>query len=657
MWNLKSGRQVHGAFVICLTLGSAACSSSEGDASGSTAADTSIAGDDAQAPTDAGDTKADAAECTEGELGCLNPAVAKICLKGAWELADQCSPPLTCNQGYCSEPTTCTPKEIAGCATYDAQKQCSDDGKAWLPIPCEAGELCVEGVCKKTVCAPGVIECVGETKVRQCKPDGSGWQETKDCKSGAYCLGGTCVSLCEANLKVASNVGCEYWSVDLDNANDKSGAIFGNSTPQDTPHSVVVANPGIFDATVTWDLPAPYAVNFADNVVKAGTSREFKMPVMNVDGSSISTKAIHFTTDQPVVAYQFNPFNAEKAYSNDGSLLLPHNSLGTEYFAITRGSSPMVGLPGGVTEMFGLPSQNGYFTVAAVMPGETTVTVTLSGKGYVSKAPQTGLPIKAGQTVSFKLTQYQVLSLEGHSEGLFSIADLTGSRIKSTKVVAVWGGHEEAVIGYTKDNKYDSCCAEHLEEQLLPVSSWGKTYYLPKTKPRGVEPDEWLIMAALPGTKLKTTPSVPGLDGATLGPGQVAKAFTTESFKLEANGPVQVAQFLVSQQQTDDFTGDPTMLVHPSLEHLRSDYFILTPVGYKTNWVSVVRPKDLQVKHNGVAIAASAFSAIGDGAWELAYVEVKPGQQRFEAEAAFALSVYGYGPATAYGYPGGMTLK
>ncbi|MCO4764213.1 MAG: IgGFc-binding protein [Myxococcales bacterium] len=602
-------------------------------------------------------TKTTEKPCIDNELSCLNDAIAKICLSGKWELADQCKAPKKCNQGWCALPASCKPKEIDGCNSYDELNVCSDDGKAWLPIPCKLGELCVDGVCKETVCAPGQKICDGKTKVKTCKLDGSGFEVSQDCKSGAYCLGGTCVSLCETNLKVASNVGCEYWSIDLDNANDKSSLIFGGKTPQDTPHSVVVANPGIFDATVKWDLPAPFSVSFANNVVPAGKSREFKMPVMNVDGNELSKKAIHFTTDQPVVAYQFNPFNAEKAHSNDGSLLLPHNALGKEYFAITLGSTPMIDFPtpGGIP--LDLPSQNGYFTVAAVMPGETTVTVTLSGKGYVKKAPVTNMPIKKLQTVSFKLQQYEVLSLEGHSEG-FQIADLTGTRIKATKNVAVFGGHEEAVLGYPNmPSDLDNGYAEHIEEQLLPVKAWGDKFFLPKTSPRGAEPDRWIVMAVLPGTKLTTIPKIKGIDGVVLGPGQTALGWTTESFKLTSTGPVQVAQFIVGQEATSSWTGDPTMIVHPSLKHMRNDYFILTPIGYKHNWTSVTRPKGLDIKHNGKVLAASLFKPIGDGTWELAYVKVQPGQQRFEAGKDFGLSVYGYGSATAYGYPGGMVLK
>ncbi len=399
-------------------------------------------------------------------------------------------------------------------------------------------------------------------------------------------------------------------------------------------------------------MQPPWQITLPSNIVPAGKSVELKMPVMNVDGDSISAKGIYFKSTQPVVAYQFNPFNAEKAFSNDGSLLLPQNALGKEYYAITLGSRPDIGIPG-----MNLPSQNGYFTVVAAMPGETTVTVTISGKGYVKSNPVTKLPINKGQTVSFKLKQYDVLNLEGYSAG-FSVADLTGSHIVATQPVAVFGGHEEAVIGY-ENGPEETCCAEHVEEQLLPVNAWGTNYVLPKTKSRGSEPDIWIVMASLPGTQIKTTPPIPGLDGKTLaGGGQWIRVETKESFVLESNGPVQVAQFIVSQGQTDSFTGDPTMIVHSPINQMRKDYFIMTPIGYSQNWASVLRVKGAAVSVDGNAIPSSDFSPVGNGDWELAYVAVKPGLHRFEStETAFGLSLHGYGPATAYGYPGGMNLQ
>ena len=204
----------------------------------------------------------------------------------------------------------------------------------------------------------------------------------------------------------------------------------------------------------------------------------------------------------------------------------------------------------------------------------------------------------------------------------------------------------------------DNCCAEHVEEQLLPVIAWGTKAICPKTKPRGSEKDIWVVMAAKAGTTVKTNPPIKGLDGHTFtAPGPSKETETEKSFEITATGKIQVGQFIVSQQQTDAFTGDPTFIIHPPTNQLRNDYFILTPKGYKHNHCSVLRAKGMAVKLDGAVIPNSAFKPVGSGNWELAYVDVKTGSHRFEAEAAFGLSVYGYGSATAYGYPGGMNLQ
>ena len=165
-------------------------------------------------------------------------------------------------------------------------------------------------------------------------------------------------------------------------------------------------------------------------------------------------------------------------------------------------------------------------------------------------------------------------------------------------------------------------------------------------------------MAAKAGTTVKTNPPIKGLDGHTFtAPGPSKETETEKSFEITATGKIQVGQFIVSQQQTDAFTGDPTFIIHPPTNQLRNDYFILTPKGYKHNHCSVLRAKGMAVKLDGAVIPNSAFKPVGSGNWELAYVDVKTGSHRFEAEAAFGLSVYGYGSATAYGYPGGMNLQ
>lgn len=615
----------------------------------------------------------DGAECVEGTSVCHNDSLAKSCVGGSWQLKEKCPDTKVCYQGSCVTPTSCTPGESKGCGGFTSELYCSDDGKSLVTKKCPGQQQCAAGKCRDVLCTPGISECNTQKDYKTCTEDGQGFGDPIPCKTGATCFGGKCLSLCETNLKVASNVGCEYWSVDLPNYPDPFSLNPKGLKPNDIPHSVVISNPGIYDATITFtlqgvcgddvqctsdakckvkdcgdNLAAPYPLAIANPTVPAGKAVEFKMPVMNVAGVGIWPKGIHITSDQPIVAWQFNPFNSEGAASNDGSLLLPQNSLGKKYYAITRGS----GAP-----MMNLPAQHGYFTVVAASKGTTNVTVTVTAK--VAPNIPAGIPsLIPGKSFKVALSQYDVLNVEGL--GALDIAagpaNLTGSFIDADKPVAVFGGHEEDVEGQGAEG--GTCCAEHVEEQLMPLESWGSEALCVKTKPRGDDPDIWIVMAGEDNVQIKTNPSIAGLDGKTIAKaGQSIEVKTQSSFFLQATGKIQVAQLILSGQQTQQGTGDPTMMIVPPKSQYRSDYVILTAAGYGTNWTSVVRPAGVEIKMDGQVLGAGDFSPFGDGSWEIAYEQVKTGAHTFEGKEPFGMMVYGYGNATAYGYPGGMNLK
>ncbi|MSP92871.1 MAG: hypothetical protein EXR79_13875 [Myxococcales bacterium] len=643
---------------------SAAATTKDSDAT--TANDTGLTDLSDGTPADTGPAGA----CTEGEALCHTATVAKVCVNGQFELKAKCPDSQLCVQGTCATPVDCKPGESKGCDGYTTELVCAADGKAIVPKKCKAPQQCAAGTCRDVVCTPGIAECAEQTTFKTCLDDGQGFSQPTKCKPGSVCFGGKCLSQCETNVKVTGNVGCEYWSADLDNYPDP----FSAKQPDLIPHSIVISNPGQFDATITFELrghckggaqckpegkclqghcgdeasAAPYKLALPNPVVKAGATVEFKMPVMNCDGSGIWHKGIHVLADQPIVAWQFNPFNGEGAASNDGSLLLPQHVLGKSYFAVTR--------PSGIAFM-GFKAQHGYFTVIAASKGTTKVTVTPTAN--VAAVAALGIPaLKKGQSWTATLEMGQVLSLE--SEGELSLqgpADLTGSFIDADKPIAVFGGHEETLETYEGGPK-ESCCAEHIEEQLLPLEAWGKDALCVKTKPRGVEKDIWFIMAGESGTTVKTTPSIKDLDGKTFAkPGNWVRIETEQSFMLEATGKVQVVQMIVSQQQTDDFIGDTTMMVVPPKAEFRDNYQVLTAQGYDKNYGSVVRKLGAKVSLDGNPIAAGEFQPFGDGTWERGYVKFKEGPHAFEGDQPFGLMVYGYGNATAYGYPGGIQLK
>lgn len=670
---------------------------------GGPGADAASAVDAAPADSTSPGVDAPTGTCTDGALGCLNEANTAVCVSGAWQFNTKCGDDAFCLDGLCTKPATCTPGAVTGCDGLSYELVCLPDGRAVAATPCKGEQKCVAGKCADAACTPGVGQCTSSGTFRVCAADGSGFEAEQSCGPDTTCLGGKCMSLCEADIKYNTNVGCEYWSVDLDNDPTHHPAFPNNPTPEMFPHSVVISNPSSGDASVTFSVKvrcadgsacspskstcgavatvceapadAVYDLDIPDNVVPAGQSREFKMPVMNVSGSVVAPKAIRVVASRPVVAYQFNPFDSENAASNDGSLLLPRNGLGKLYYAVSLPSRAEI------KDLFGnpwFPANNGFLAVVAPA-GTTTVSVTPTVDVIANPAggvPQDGTSpavLAAGQTFTFTLEPYDVLNLEqlGKTEIITPgkiIEDLTGTRIEADKPVAVFSGHQVAgvqeALKLQITDVWDSCCTEHMEEQLMPVETWGTEALCVKSKPRGQEADRWVVVAGEDGVSLSTTPQVDGLHGKVLAKaGDRVRVETKESFVLSASGKIQVVQFLMSQGQTQPMnggdlpTGDPSMILIPPSKQFRDGYVIRTADGFGTNWTTVIRPAGVPVVVDGAPIPDGAFSPLGDGSWQYAWREVTKGTHSLTSEEPFGLLVYGYGSVTAYGYPGGMNLE
>ena len=582
----------------------------------------------------------------------------------------------------------CTPGTTQGCEGVASVLRCNAAGSAWESAPCQGIQQCVAGACEDVVCTPGAASCLDATHTRTCKADGSDYEAAVPCPEQKQCVGGTCVGACEASIKIANNVGCEYWSVDLDVGADVTAKLTNSLgvTPDLVPHHVVISNPGSLPATLQFELSAhcangdpcsagaktcgasasvchapgaPYLLPVANPVVPAKSSVSFEMPVMNAESSSMSPTAIHIRSDQPVMAYQFNPFHNEGSAAHEGSLLLPQNVLGTTYIAVTLPSIPTVGISW---------TQYGYLTVVATAQGATKVQVTPSIP--VVANPAAGVPqgggaqkeLPAGVVATFVLQRFDVLTLAG-KPAMNGQDSLTGTRIAADRPVAVFAGHEETGLansGWAWDpndpNPKTDCCLEHLEEQLMPLQSWGSEVLCAKSKSRGGEKDWFWVVAGADNVALHTQPAVAGLDGKTLAKqGDVIKVESEVSFLLTASKKIQVVQFLVSQGQTLNKTGDPAMAIVPSVHQFRTDYGVLIPDGFAANWLSVLRPPGQPVQLDGQEVAG--FKVIGGTAWELAYFKVAAGVHQLAAAQPFGLQVYGYDDATAYAYPGGMNLQ
>ena len=583
----------------------------------------------------------DTSECASGTRECLDDETTMLCQGGTWIVAQTCTEDQLCLDGVCAEAEVCEPNLISGCWSLTARRVCHPSGLGWVPLPCVEGELCVDGKCGPLACTPGTKQCASPVTTQACLPDGSGWGEPEACEPGEACIGGSCLDGCAGDIKYnQSNVGCEFWSLDLGQWDLKEGESGIEPPASPIPHAVIVGNPNQVPVTVTFETGDETPVEVPDPVVPPGETRAFLMPVMSIQYTGITKKSIRLITDHPVTAAQFNPPNNEDfVHTSDASLLYPVTILGTEHYGVNTPSRegpefPMIGK---------IPSAWGYLTVVAVEPGATTLTV-----GPLATDTEAGDGVEAhlaGETFEVTLEHWEVLNLQGVAGGIFepAPADLTGTRIQADQRVSVFGGHDCDVIG-------DSNC-DHLETQLLPVEAWGTEVVAGRMDTPA--PNEYKVVSGADGNLIATEPPVPGLDGEVLDHGDWRHVSVGNSFRLTGTGPVQVVQFIAGNSEGGSVLVDPSMTAVVPVNQYRKDYPILVPAAYEKNRICVVREGDTPILLDGQPVSA-AFTGIPGTDWQVANVPVPEGVHEVTCEKPFGLTAYGYANKVSYAYPGGL---
>jgi hypothetical protein len=511
--------------------------------------------------------------------------------------------------------------------------------------------------------------CVN-SEVRECSPDGGIGVKVAECNgAGEACIDGECKTGCAAAAINTSNIGCEFWAVDLDQEND----ILTNAAG--APWGLVVSNAGLASSIVTIEIndaePGAAQILSAWKTVTVAprSVQTIEMPTREVDGSllgknegpgtMLSSRAFRVRSTEPIIVYQFNALKAQ--FSNDASLLLPTTSLGQTYRALSWPAANPVGL--------GAPPERGYVTIVGTTPG-TVVTVKVSqavlGGGGIPKTPKDGI-------VTATLGPFDVLNLE--TEGSFSdlarSGDLTGSIVQSTAPVAVFVGTELST-GYI-GNKFPPrpdpastgtiCCLDHVEEQLLPVESYGKNFAIPRSPPRGktfVETDAIRFMGV--ASKATVTTSLPAPDAMfTLEPGEVRDIRTALDFVATASEPIAIGQVQVNRDLTEDYLGDPSLSILPAIDQFRQDYLFSVPTSWRKNYVALAMPEGTMVKQDGTSITGCAAPAPMGAIAGVKYValrcDITEGAHTITADKPFGLMAYGYGNAGSYAFVGGTNVR
>ncbi len=606
----------------------------------------------------------------------------------------------------------CVPGELR-CIGDGRAEVCALDGSRWQESACAGGQLCVAGaqrtdcsdptdcpdVCRDVICTPGERFCnsVNNVQVLVCDDTGTGSSGCGSCAAqptNGVCDDGQCVAICREDQK--SYLGCEYYAVDLDNANvpcqvdangnlifcDAAGAQFAvvlaNPEPDRTAFVNISTGPTSGSAPTatecTTDAPDENVVTGV--IIPPRGLQIVQLPRRDVNGTMKARMAYRVGSNVPITAYQFNPLENVGVFSNDASLLLPVNTAGDDYLVMTREQT--------------FDTLKGFLTVVGVSdtPAEVTVKVTARTQAG-GEVPA----LEPGESYTTTLSRFEVLNIQTNYIG----ADLTGSRVVADRPVIVYAGSEAANAPSTsrcdrstnkceydqttdcfctpeegdscspdaKCSQFITCCADHLEQQMFPVDTWGTRFVAVRTEPRNLEKDVWRILASAGGTEVVLTPSV-----ATVPPLDAGEYFEFESdadFLIEATAPILVGQFLAAQDapnpggdEGDAGTGDPAFILAVPERQFRTEYVFLAPNAYAFDFVSIAYRTGTSARLDNRLIEdiSNAKRALIPGTpWTAARVPISDGSHTLRCDADCSVIVHGYDQFVSYGYPGGLNLE
>jgi hypothetical protein len=147
------------------------------------------------------------------------------------------------------------------------------------------------------------------------------------------------------------------------------------------------------------------------------------------------------------------------------------------------------------------------------------------------------------------------------------------------------------------------------------------------------------------------------VSGLSLSTGHWIEIKTEDSFLATASAPILVGQYLVSQEYTTSFTGDPALIHGIPVEQWRSDYPVLVPDGYSENWFSLMITAGTSVSMDDQPVNASLFVPISGTGYSLAHLEVSAGTHRLTGDEPFGVTLVGYAAAVSYGMVPGLNIN
>ncbi|MDI1323272.1 MAG: PKD domain-containing protein [Algoriphagus sp.] len=332
----------------------------------------------------------------------------------------------------------------------------------------------------------------------------------------------------------------------------------------------------------------------------------------------------------------------QRETSSDGTVVLPVNALGKDYFVTAHFDvlNPLL--------VTGTPQNFESTLLVVAIEDDTKIEIVPSAKTIKNVA--------AGTPITITLN-------EGESYQIKANGDLTGSRVRvlngvdgDCKNVAVYGGNKMTSAGDC------GVTGDHLVHQSYPVSTWGKSFtHIPLAGRTSGEIVK--ILASEDGTQVRVNGQLVG----TLNSGKFLKLEfgKDEIVSIETSKPASVASIAKSalcNVQSGFFStfGDPSLMVYsPNNLRLKSLYFSSVKIpGIVEHFANVLVPKGSanQTILNGKNVGDKFKPVPGNDQFEYAQLVVKNGVNSLSNPEGFIAYAYGSGSVFSYGYAAGASF-
>lgn len=372
---------------------------------------------------------------------------------------------------------------------------------------------------------------------------------------------------------------------------------------------------------LNWEQSFQVAANNV-SIISLPTSAE------TLGSETVTNTGIRVEAYQPVSVY-IHQYHAARS---EATVVLPVESLGKEYYAITYEGVLRQGLV--------YPSE----LLLVGMEDDTEISLTVSAATRGGHA--------AGETIAVTLDAGQTYQVQGKS----AADDLTGSYARGTKKFNLLAGASWTEVPTGCEAR------DNLLEQMNPVSTWGKQFV---TAPFAhMAYDIFRLLASEDNTQV-TVAGASATTIYTLHAGEFVEYTRSEPTHITATHPIAAAQYLIGSGCSGHPVGDPAMLILNSIEQIRDTVTLYNSKfeAITENYINVItRTADvplLQLDGQAPGALAAQFTPLAAHP-EFSYAQLAVGtgaHTLVSGGCGVIATAYGYGQVESYAYGGGAAFR